>query len=103
MARGGSEWWWLLGGAALVYLIWPKAAGATTTPEAAGTPAPTLAPTPVPTTPGLGIRLYTVVSGDSLSKIAVGYGTTWQAIYNANKDLISDPNLIYPGQVLVIP
>lgn len=43
---------------------------------------------------------YTVKSGDTLSGIAAKYGTTYQAI--AAKNGISNPNLIYPGQVLKI-
>jgi resuscitation-promoting factor RpfA len=45
---------------------------------------------------------YTVVSGDTLYKIAKAHGVAggWEAIYEANKDVISDPNLIYPDQVL---
>ncbi|MBN8707416.1 MAG: LysM peptidoglycan-binding domain-containing protein [Bacteroidetes bacterium] len=27
----------------------------------------------------------------------------WPSLYNANKDKIKDPNLIYPGQILTIP
>ena len=51
-----------------------------------------------------GQQTYTVKSGDSLSKIAGNYnGITWQQIFEANKDQISDPNLIHPGQVLKIP
>jgi nucleoid-associated protein YgaU len=47
---------------------------------------------------------YTVQKGDSLSKIAKKYpGLTWQKIYEANKDQIKDPDLIHPGQNLVIP
>ena len=46
---------------------------------------------------------YTVVKGDTLSEIASKYGTTWQKIYNDNKDKIgSNPNLIQPGTTLVI-
>lgn len=52
-------------------------------------------------------KSYTVVSGDSLSKIArkmYGDVSKWQSIYNANKSLIgNNPSLIYPGQILVIP
>ena len=44
---------------------------------------------------------YTVRSGDTLSEIAAQYNTTYQAI--AEKNGISNPNLIYPGQVLTIP
>ena len=49
---------------------------------------------------------YTVVKGDCLWKIAkkfYGNGSQYTKIYNANRDKISNPNLIYPGQVLVIP
>lgn len=49
------------------------------------------------------ITKYTVVAGDNLTKIAKKYGTTWQKIYEANKDVIGDnPNLIYPDQVFDI-
>ncbi|WBA41630.1 LysM peptidoglycan-binding domain-containing protein [Hymenobacter canadensis] len=50
---------------------------------------------------------YTVVSGDSLSKIArnhYGDGTKWKQIYEANKAIIgSDPDKIEIGQVLTLP
>jgi len=51
-------------------------------------------------------KTYVVVSGDSLSKIAkreYGDASKWPRIYEANKDLIKDPNLIYPGQELKVP
>lgn len=47
-----------------------------------------------------------VKSGDSLWAIAekmMGGGSSWLKLYEANKDKIKDPNLIYPGQVLNIP
>jgi len=49
---------------------------------------------------------YTVKSGDSLSKIAkqlYGDANSWHKIHQANLNLIKDPNLIHPGQKLVIP
>ena len=49
---------------------------------------------------------YTVVAGDSLSKIAkkfYGNANAWNKIFQANKDKISNPDLIRPGQVLRIP
>ena len=52
------------------------------------------------------VRRYTVVSGDSLSKIAkreYGDAQKWRQIYEANREQIKDPDLIYPGQVLSIP
>lgn len=59
------------------------------------------APAPGPVVAG---SSYTVVSGDSLSSIGARVGLSWQAIYNANVGVIgSDPNRIFPGQVLTIP
>ncbi|WP_331487778.1 LysM peptidoglycan-binding domain-containing protein [Anaerocolumna sp. AGMB13025] len=49
---------------------------------------------------------YVVQSGDSLWAIAKKYygnGSKYTKIYNANKDKIKNPSLIYPGQKLVIP
>lgn len=46
---------------------------------------------------------YEVVKGDSLSKIGQKYGVHWKEIYEANKDLIKDPDLIHPGWKLKIP
>lgn len=45
-------------------------------------------------------RAYTVKSGDTLSGIAARFGTSWQAL--AQKNGLSNPNLIFPGQVLRI-
>jgi len=45
---------------------------------------------------------YTVRSGDTLSEIAARYGVTWQSIYQRNRDVVKDPDLIYPGQALDI-
>ena len=52
------------------------------------------------------LETYTVVSGDSLSKIAqrrYGAASKWRVIFEANRDQIKDPDLIHPGQVLTIP
>lgn len=51
-------------------------------------------------------KTYTVVRGDCLWNIAkkfYGNGSQYTKIYNANRDKIRNPNLIYPGQVLTIP
>jgi LysM repeat protein len=51
-------------------------------------------------------EVYEVKSGDSLSKIAkqfYGDANRYMDIFNANKDKLSDPNKIQPGQKLVIP
>ena len=52
---------------------------------------------------GGGANTYTVVSGDSLSKIGGKYGIAWKAIWDANRDVLKDPDKIYPGQELKIP
>ena len=46
---------------------------------------------------------YTVMSGDSLSKIGKAHGVSWQTIYEANKDIIKNPDVIQPGWKLKIP
>lgn len=51
-------------------------------------------------------QVYTVAAGDSLSKIAkqfYGNSNEYMKIFNANRDKLSDPNAIKPGQQLVIP
>ncbi len=68
-------------------------------------PGPTATPTPGPTTPPppppSGNISYVVQPGDTLGRIALRYGTTVQAIMTANG--LTNPNLIYVGQVLTIP
>lgn len=55
------------------------------------------------TAPEAAANTYTVQSGDNLSKIGSKYGVSWNAIYEANRDKLSDPDKIFPGQELVIP
>lgn len=53
-----------------------------------------------------GVVYYTVQSGDSLSKIAkelLGDAMAYPAIFEANREVIKDPDLIYPGQKIRIP
>ena len=60
------------------------------------------APDAVPTAD----QIYTVVSGDSLSKIAnrfYGNANDWHQIFDANRDQLGNPDRIKPGQVLKIP
>jgi nucleoid-associated protein YgaU len=50
--------------------------------------------------------MYTVQSGDSLSKIAkqqYGNAMKYMVIFEANRPMLENPDLIYPGQVLRIP
>lgn len=49
---------------------------------------------------------YTIQSGDSLSKIAkahYGKASAWKHIFEANQDVIKDPDKIFPGQVIKLP
>jgi LysM repeat protein len=62
-------------------------------------PSPTSPPVPSPTRSGK--ITYTIQFGDWLSKIARQFGVTNQAILAANPEL--NPNLLIPGQVIVIP
>ena len=52
------------------------------------------------------VREYTIEKGDTLSGIAkkfYGKATDWKKIYEANKTKISNPDLIYPGEKIIIP
>jgi nucleoid-associated protein YgaU len=74
--------------------------GSSSTAPRPAAPPPT--PEPAPPAP----HMYTVVSGDSLSRIAqreYGDSSQWRKIFEANRDQIKDPNLIHPGQSLRIP
>jgi len=49
---------------------------------------------------------YTIEKGDTLSKIAkakYGRAEKWQALFEANREIIEDPDKIYPGQTIRIP
>ncbi len=51
-------------------------------------------------------EFYTIVSGDTLGGIAkrhYGKASQYMRIFEANRDIISDPNKIYPGQKIRIP
>jgi len=57
---------------------------------------------------GVGMNEHLVAKGEWLSKIA-GYANVmndpaaWTKLYEANKDIVTNPSLIYPYQVLTIP
>ena len=66
-------------------------------------PPPVVEQGPPPPPPAV---FYTVVRGDTLSKIAKSQYGDWRRypeIFEANKPMLKDPDLIYPGQVLRIP
>ena len=75
---------------------------------AAGTPAafaavPPAAPVATAAGPdGIGGHLQIVKPGDTLSQIAVSHHVAggWQSLFQLNKGQISNPNLIFPGQVI---
>lgn len=61
---------------------------------------------PSPSSAAPTTKTYVVQKGDSLSKIAkneYGNANDWHKIFEANRDIIKDPDLIYPGQTLTIP
>jgi nucleoid-associated protein YgaU len=81
-----------------------QSGGSSTAPPAPATPSPTSAR--AADAPPAAPRTYTVVAGDSLSKIAkkfYGDGNQWKKIFEANRDTVKNPDLIHPGQVLKIP
>lgn len=80
--------------------------GASTTAPAAAKPDFSNVESGVVSTAPADAQTYTVVAGDNLSKIAkrfYGNANRWHDIYDANRDQISNPDLIRVGQVLKIP
>lgn len=54
----------------------------------------------------VGEQTYTIGKGDTLSKIAkdhYGNANAWKRIFEANRDVIDDPDRIFPGQVIKLP
>jgi nucleoid-associated protein YgaU len=73
------------------------AAGTTVSPDSGSPPSTVVVPK---------IATTTVSRGDSLwrlSQASYGAGTRYAVIYKANREQIRNPNLIYPGQVFVVP
>ena len=64
------------------------------------------APPPPPEEPKPKAEVYEIVSGDTLGAIAKRYygnASKYMTIFEANRDIIDDPNKIYPGQKIRIP
>ncbi len=87
---------------AALYLAMGQGRAATPTVSVAPTAVPTATAIPQPTpTPTPTVNIYTVVSGDTLSKIAQQYGVTVDDIVSANK--LQSRSILSVGQQLVIP
>lgn len=111
---------WKIGQTISIPPSWLGSSAPAPAPVPTATQPATPAPTVVVNVPGQGTltlpaaatptatsaQTYTVVKGDSLSKIAqklTGSSSRWTELYNENKSSIKDPNLIYPGQVFKLP
>ena len=69
-------------------------------------PQPTEAVAKMAKVPALAAQQYTVKSGDTLSRLAERFYNApgkWEKIYDANKDILKNPNYIYIGMKLTIP
>lgn len=69
-------------------------------------PKPAPAPAPAAAPPAPEERIYEVKPGDTLSKISLEYygsANKYMKIFDANKDILDNPDLIKPGQKLRIP
>jgi nucleoid-associated protein YgaU len=80
------------------------ASGASST--AREVPKPSASPAPGPLPSAGGGKTYEIQRGDTLSAIAqrhYGKASEWPKIHEANRDVIKDPDKIYPGQKIIIP
>lgn len=77
-----------------------RAAAPTEDEAPAEEPAPAAAPA-APTAPA-GDGNHTVVSGDTLSEIAVANGTSWQQLWEANRDVLTNPHVLRIGQTITV-
>ncbi len=83
----------------ITFIPAPVVVEPTPTPEPTPEPTPQPVPTPEPM-PEPVIKKHIVVSGDTLWKIGKNFGTTWQKLAEFNS--LKNPNLIFPGQVILI-
>jgi transglycosylase family protein len=85
----------------------PVASAPVTQPAEPVQATPTSPSTVTPSAPAVSTAgtPYTVKAGDTLALIAQRQGVSggWEAIYQANQGTISNPNLIFPGQVITLP
>lgn len=77
-------------------------------PTATPTPAPTPTPSPTPTAtpspkPQAKVWLYTVQVGDSMSGIAIRFGTTAAALLALNPEYVDHQNLVRAGAQMILP
>jgi len=75
-------------------------------PPAADKPKPTVTAARTVKVPAVPTHEYTVKAGDTLSKLAERFYNSmakWEKIFEANKNILSNPNYIYIGQKLLIP
>lgn len=82
-----------------------KAPVRSTAPQAVAPKAAAAAPARHVAAVALSGESYTIESGDTLSKVAdkLNIAGGWQALADANASIISDPDVVFPGQVLQLP
>lgn len=78
-------------------------------PSPSPTPTPTPSPSPEPTAtestepPGGDVWLYTLASGDSLSRLAIRYGTTTEELLTLNPEYVDNQDLVEIGSDVIMP
>jgi LysM repeat protein len=76
---------------------------AITTPRDSAAPPPPAPPKETPMSSSDGAQAHTVISGDTLSQIAIDNGVTLEALIAANPQFAANPDLIFPGQQVTLP
>lgn len=73
----------------------------TPTPTPTRTPAPT--PTPSPSPEAADVWLYTLAESDSLSLVAIRFGTTTEELLTLNPEYSENEDLVQVGAQLIVP
>lgn len=81
----------------------PPDAGATATPTTGASPEASVTLPPPTPTPGPTQQVYIVAQGDTMSKIANRFGVPLQALIDANRETIPNPDVLEIGQKVIIP
>jgi LysM repeat protein len=81
----------------------PSGTGSSPSPSAGASTAASGSPGPATPTPGPTQQVYVVQEGDTMSRIANRFGVTLDALIEANRETVPNPDIVEIGQEVIIP